>query len=873
VAIRPGTHLGPYEIVAPLGAGGFGEVYKARDPRLNRTVALKILPHTTPERALRFQREAKAIAALQHPHICTLYDVGRQEDHEYLVLEYLEGETLADRLLRGALNLDEALMTAIDIADALDAAHRVGIVHRDLKPANIILSKTGVKLLDFGLAKLHEPPLEELSTAATAAAPPLTSEGTILGTLHYMSPEQLEAKEADPRSDIWAFGAVLYEMLTGKRAFEAQTAASLINAIMSGSPRSMTEITALSPVLDAIVRTCLAKDPDRRFQSIRDVAIALEWVRGGVGSTAPRATRRLSPALLVGVLALLTAIAAAAGVLVWQRNESGRRLSVLRFEITEPEGQNFASTPALSPDSSQIAFVATDTNGTSRLWLRRFDEDDARAISGTEGAAFPFWSFDGRSLGFFATGKLKRVDVDGGAPVAIADAPTGRGGAWREDDTIIFAPTSAGGLARVNANGGTVAVVTTLADGAQSHRMPFPLSDDRFGYFAMNQDASKNGVWIAALRSSAAPMQLLHTDDAAQFAAGFLFFVRDETLLAQRFDAVKGVLTGTPIPVADNVASSGSGTTGVPFLSISRDGSVAVRRSRPAVTQLTWIARDGRAIESLNVPPGAIDQPELSPDGSRLAYLRNERGAVRSGELWILDLARGSTTLVQTSGPGVLLPLWFRDGSRLVVTSPRGPGGNNNLYAVSVDGGALTPVVEAAAGLTGVGWSGDDLCYAHTDPPVTTLKILAPDGQRRNYFTPGAGMGSSRVSPDGRWIAYVSERSGRADVYLIGYPAAGTVRQVSVNGGSQPRWRKDSRELFYLASDRRLMAVSVKSDGGRLDLGVPSPLVAVRTIPGTRYHYDVAPDGQRFIVAVEQRPQVDSLNIIRDWAPHRSSMR
>jgi eukaryotic-like serine/threonine-protein kinase len=877
VALTAGARLGAYEILAPLASGGMGDIYRARDARIGREVAIKILPPDVaadPDRLHRFEQEARLIGALNHPNLLTLYDVGVKDGQRYLVTELIEGDTLRTLTGSGPLPPRRAAAIAAEIAHGLAAAHAKGIVHRDLKPENVMITRDGrVKILDFGIAKLLTP--EPEPDAATIDSPINTRPYTLLGSAGYMAPEQVRGLAADQRADIFAVGAILFEMLTGRRAFVRESQAETLSAILRDDPPALTAAGAARSGLERIVRRCLEKDAEHRFQSARDLAFALEAPPAADASAATaedghgrRRSRRLVGAaigvLAAGVIALFTFFGRSRGV--------PADLPTTRFEITAPDGQTFVNTPAVSPDVRQMVFVAVPNSqqsqggsgaGAPRLWLRRFDRDDARVLGSTGGAQFPFWSPDSRSIAFFADGKLKRINADTDVAVTIADAPSGRGGVWNSDDQIVFAPTASGGLSRVSGSGGTPAPLTTLQSGETSHRMPFLLPDGRFGYYVMHKDAGESGVWVAPVAAPASAVRVLRTQDAAQYAAGFLLFVRDNALLAQRFDVGHVQLTGEPIPLVQNVASSGSGTTAVPSMSISGD-TVVVRRVRAPLTQLTWIARDGRTVSPLGVPAGALGGPELSPDGSRLAYVNSERNA---GELWVFDFKRGTNSRAQVAGPGVLFPLWSADGARLIVSSARGIGGNQNLYTLTPDGSALTPVVEGAAGMSAVGWIGENLLFTYAAaPPPTAIKILDLKRQTTTYVPARVNIGAARVSGDGRWIAYTSNLAGRPEVYLIGYPTPGAARQVSTAGGSQPRWRHDGRELFYLARDGNLMSVSVDSGRTGVALGVPAILLSVRTALSThQYDYDVAPDGRRFIVSIAQSEPGDALLIIRNW--------
>jgi serine/threonine protein kinase len=575
MALAAGTLLGPHRLVSLIGAGGMGEVYKATDTRLNRTVAIKVLsPHFSenPELKQRFAQEAQTIASLKHPHICVLYDVGNQDGVDYLVMEYLEGESLAERLSRGPLPLDQALKLAREISDALDKAHRQGVVHRDCKPGNIMMTKAGAKLLDFGLARLKQPgpapAFAALSSLPTERSG-LTATGTILGTLQYMAPEQLEGKEADSRTDIFAFGAVLYETVTGKKAFEGKSQVSLIGAILEREPPPIATLQPASPpALDLVIKRCLAKDPDERWQSAGDLAVGLNWLTdpaiasGGQTLSKPARRSRLWPSV-AGVSSLI-AIALAA-MLVYDYL-APRESAAVRFFISAPDktvfesgvapGNNGYTGGSISPDARKLAFTARDEAGKVMLWVRAMDTLAAETLPGTDGAAMPFWSPDSRSIAFFAQGKLKKIDVEGGPPLTLSDAPNPRGmGSWNQDSVIVFGPANDGPLSRVSSSGGQPVAVTQLSSGVTGHRFPSFLPDGRhFFYFANGPSAESTGVFIGSL-DSLESRRLLAADSPAVFAQpGYALFIRQGTLLAQPFDAEKLQLNGEAVPIAEQVA-------------------------------------------------------------------------------------------------------------------------------------------------------------------------------------------------------------------------------------------------------------------------------------------------------------------------------
>ncbi|HXW93813.1 MAG TPA: protein kinase, partial [Terriglobales bacterium] len=574
MAVASGTQLGPYEIESPLGAGGMGEVYRARDARLNRLVAIKILPEhlsDNPVAKERFDREARIISSLNHPHICHLYDVGTQDGISFLVMEHMEGETLADRLRKGPLPLDQMLRYAGELCDGLETAHRSGVIHRDLKPGNIMITKTGAKLMDFGLAKPMAPasaPGSQLTRTLSSPDRPLTAEGTIMGTFQYMSPEQVEGKEADERSDIFSLGAVLYEMVTGKRAFEGKTAASTIAAILASEPKPISAMQPASPpALDRIVKTCLAKDPDERLQSAHDVKLQLQWIADAgptPGATAPAAAWWKSPALGWGICALL--LLALAWLFIGGLNPSAPANTAVRAEIVPPPDAEFFSRdieggpPAISPDGRQIVVAVRDKQGTVMLWLRPVDSQSIHPLAGTEGAEHPFWSPDSRSIGFFAQGKLKRIDASGGDLRALCDVSLSpRGGTWNREGVILFTPGTADLVYRVSADGGTPVAVTELdqSHAETSHRWPQFLPDGNHYLFLVRSfDKERTGVYVGSLDSKLHDL-VLHTGYRTLFVPGYLLYMQDKTLVAQPFDAQKAKLSGQPTPLADRPEESG----------------------------------------------------------------------------------------------------------------------------------------------------------------------------------------------------------------------------------------------------------------------------------------------------------------------------
>ncbi|MFN2386830.1 MAG: protein kinase [Thermoanaerobaculia bacterium] len=783
MTLAAGARLGPYEVLSALGAGGMGEVYRARDTRLERTVAVKVLPthlSSSPEVRQRFDREARTISQLSHPHICALYDVGHQDGVDYLVMEYLEGETLADRLTaRGALPVEQMLRYGVQMADALDKAHRQGIVHRDLKPGNVMLTKSGVKLLDFGLAKALAPVSTQSSlTAFPTQAPDLTAEGTLLGTLSYMAPEQLEGKEADARTDIFAFGCVLYEMATGRKAFSGTSQASLIGSILRDEPQPISQVQPMTPpTLDRVVKTCLAKDRDDRWQTAHDVKLQMQWIAEGgsaAGLPAPAVARRKSRERLAWGLVALLSVALAAALAFGVRRRQVEPPRTVRAFIPPPANSAFLfageANPGpvtVSPDGRRLAFTAADPDGGTQLWVHPLDALEAFPIPRTEDAYFPFWSPDSRFLGFFANGKLKTVEAsDSPAPPrALADVFEGRGGSWSGDGTILYSPGPRAPLHRVSSSGGKPAAVTRLDEkgGEVTHRWPLFLPDGRrFLYSARLAERARGGIYAGSLDSDEKTF-VLDADGNMAFASGHLLFLRGGRLLAAPFDPRTLAIAGQPLPVAERVEHFPP--TGGSIFSASGSLLAYSPQGEGRLSRLVWLDRTGQELGTVG-PPGTYPNARLSPDGTRVALSLMDPRYSTAPKLWIYETTRGTGTQL-TYGVGVdLWPVWSPDGGRLVFSSSR--KAQWDLYEKGLrERDEERLLLESGNNKFPNGFSRDGrfLLYEEFNSRTNRdIKVLPLDGDRRPraFVATPFEERNAQFSPDGNRGGLCLRRAGEA---------------------------------------------------------------------------------------------------------------
>jgi Tol biopolymer transport system component len=884
MSLAPGVRLGAYEVLRLIGVGGMGEVYQARDTRLDRVVAIKVLPENAAgnhERRQRFEREARAVAALNHPHICDLHDVGAHDSVEFLVMEYVDGQTLAERLLRGPLPTADVLRYAIELADALDHAHRRGLVHRDLKPGNVMVTPGGAKLLDFGLSKLQPTPdLIELSTIAPGPAP-LTAQGAVLGTYPYMAPEQLEGRETDARVDLFALGAIIYEMATGRRAFTGATPASLIGAILHTDPPAVSTLQPLTPPgLDRLVTRCLAKNPDDRWQTARDLLLELKWVAHDPAAFSAghrtRGKRAGSGFVLAAAVVALAAIAAAVAYIRWAPAEE----TVARLTFAAARGVQLAEVRvggpvAISPDGKRVAYVGAGSGSRQLLWVQPLDSLTAQPLEGTEGAAYPFWSPDSRSIGFFAKGRLRRIDAAGGPPHVLCDVTLPRGGTWNRAGVIVFSANAGQHLYQVSAKGGKPSVLGFDRKHSQGLWPSFLPDGNHFLYFGRRIDP---GIYLASLDPSVGARRLVEGlyAGAAYAAPHHIMFARGGamgvTLFAQGINLERLELTGEPVPLAERVPFYPA--LGLADFSISENGRLMHGTLARDLTSLAWFDQTGRAIESV---PGAsgYQKASLSPDERTIGAHSVDLDTL-SQDVWLIDAIRGGARKL-TSNPGLdNMGLWSPDGRRIVYGSTRDDQATNS-YLKTIDGtdveSPLFPPGERELQQI-TDWSGNVIVYGKQDPnkqwDLWTVRAPEPGGTASGaavYLSTEFNEHSGALSPDRRWIAYESDQSGPFEVYVDAFPQPGAAPvRVSTAGGTWPRWRHDGTQLYYVAPDLTLMASSTKI-GASFAADTPRALFKLPVAAGPRSNrpYEPTRNGQRFLVNVSQEAPPPPVSVLLNW--------
>jgi len=879
-----GTRLGPYEIQSLLGQGGMGEVYRARDTRLERDVAVKVLPaklSSDSNLRQRLEREAKAVSKLSHPHICTLHDIGRQDGVDFLVMELVEGETLEQRLLKGPLPVEQTIRLGAQIADSLAKAHRLGITHRDLKPANVMLTKSGVKLMDFGLAKQSETaPLADALTEISAVPSKLTSEGAILGTFQYMAPEQLEGKDADARTDIFALGELLYEMATGKPAFGGRSRASLIAAILTNDPPPISQLQPLAPVaLERIIRKCLAKDPDERWQSASDLAAELNWiaesdsqVRQASAGPIARSWKLRASWLLTGLFLLGMIVT---GFAWWQATTKHPRS--MYFHAAVPFSTNDA---VLAPDGKLVVLVAYSSEMNDyALWTYEVGGRRKTLLDGTQGASYPFWSPDSKMIAFFADGKLKRIEVEGGQIRILCDAPSGRGGTWNRNGDIVANPRALGPLVRIPASGGSPVQVTNLdvSRFETSHRWPVFLPDGKhFLYLAANFGGryEYNAIFVGSLDGNEKPHKVVSASSNVAFAnPGFLIYVRDEAVVAQSFEMRGYELRGEPHTLSNRVSYFPQ--TDRALFSANDDLLITQAGKGASVSRLTWFNREGKAIGSIGVP-GSHDNVRISPDGQKIATDKVDPDG-RNVDIWVHEPGRNLSTRLTFDPSLDQVPIWSPDGKRILFGSNRLPKvlqANSKLgfhiYLKNADGsGGEEELFDPDAGLASVwDWSRDGRYMVYKrDDEVWYLTL--PDHIAKPLFQGTGTVRNGQFSPDGRWIAYSSSESGQTEVYVSPFPSLSNKWQISSAGGSEPRWKADGKELFYLSAEGKMMSVPV-GKGANFEAGQPVALFEThRRQPMSVldfFSYDVSPDGQKFLLATKVDEDTTApLGILMNW--------
>jgi eukaryotic-like serine/threonine-protein kinase len=866
--ITNGTAFGPYEIVSPIGAGGMGEVYRARDTRLDRQVAIKVLPQrlaASPELRQRFEREARAVSSLNHPNICSLFDVGSQDGTQYLVMELLEGETLSARISRGPLPMEQVLRYGTEIASALERAHRDGMIHRDLKPANIMVTRAGAKLLDFGLAKLRASAESESMIVGATEQMPLTAEGTLLGTYQYMAPEQIEGKEADARSDIFAFGAVLYEMITGRRAFDGKSRASVVAAVMSQDPPSISSIQPLvPPALDRVIRTCLAKDPDDRWQTAHDVMLQLRWIaEGGSQAGTPTAvvSRRKNRERIAWTTAAALALAlAATGIVAFRQTQASA--PTLRVSLPATTQQySRAGLRIPSPDGTFVIFEAMDGNEVWRIWRQGIADAQATPIDGTERGSAVQISPNGRSFLMYRAGKLFRIDFAGGSPVTLAEIPEDWGITWLDDSSVVYANSIDRGLWRVSAAGGSPEKLT--GPESESHYLIWPeaLPDGRTLLYLEtalmdggNYNKRLNAIDLKTMRSQF----IADTATRTLYAGGHLLSVRDGSLIAVPFDSRKLRITGEAKVLADNVRNFRP--RGDALFAVSKSGLLSYE-SPSWDRYLRWLDREGHSLGEL-APPAGFTNPAISPDGSSVAVaVIDPKNGIPN--IWLYGVARPTRERLAFSDRYENQPIWTADRRWIIYHSDRTDV--PDIYRRPADGTGAEELLYAAPGLqtpSDVSPDGRWLAFTNSLTGTTGMDIMLlslEENKARPWLQTPANESGARFSRDGRWLAYSSNESGKSEVYVRSFPGPGEKFQISTGGGGSPRWSPDGRELLYV-SDRTVMAVDVRGDA----FAVNEPRRLFTTEEQINW-WELAPDGRILMLTIPDALSLRPSHLVVNW--------
>jgi serine/threonine protein kinase/Tol biopolymer transport system component len=865
MSLTIGSRLGPYEIVVPLGAGGMGDVYRAKDTKLARDAALKILPGSftnDPERVARFRREAQVLASLNHPHIAQIYGLEEANGTQFLVLELVDGESLDKRIARGPIPVDEALGIATQIAEALEAAHEKGIIHRDLKPANIALTKDGsVKVLDFGLAKVVEATsgsLDAMNSPTITSPAMMTGVGVILGTAAYMAPEQAKGRPADKRSDIWAFGCVLYEMLSGERPFVGDNVTELIASIVKDNPAWNRLPTTVPRSIHSLLRQCLAKDPRQRLRDIGDARLDLDepaaaYDSADLADTAARHWRERVVWLFVAVFV---------GAIAWTLARADRSVAwapIHRTSILPPAGMSFSPHDfAVSPDGRKVAFVTIASDGRTGLSVRSLDTRGAQQLNDTDAASYPFWAPDSRRLGFFAAGQLKVADTATGGIQSLSAAPNGRGGTWNRAGVIVFAPDIGGPLYRISERGGRATNVTAVdAKTGKAHRWPWFLPDQNhflfFEDWGIATDPRPSGLYAGSLDGRDASLISASISGSVEYVGGYLLYVQDASLMAQPFDAQRLRLSGTAVPILDQELGPDLGF-GHGNYSASLNGIILFQSLADAVTELVWCAADGKRLDDLKV--SIQSSPSLSPDGRLLAFPADESNGRRF--IRIYDRQRGVVTNLTTGGreDG---PVWSKDGTVIAYFAKEGE--QYSMYEIPASGAGTPKLLLSGARMTPTDYSADGRYLLFMTFEAGPPQIAFYDRLERRAMISRRGA-EGQYSPDGRWLAFASAPS---EVFIQSVKEGGPRVQVSNSGGGQPRWSHDGKRLFYLATDRKLMEVTIGEENGHLTAGVPRPLFQTQVLASAFafFQYDATQDASRFVIN-SLRPGAP-LTLVSNW--------